>query len=264
MSAALRFASLNHLNDDDNEDEDMFATVLVIILLHILEGRATRIQRRNANRLYLRRQDLLPNPRTGTPWQVLWSGQNDRAFITTMGFNVATFRHILEGPGHFADRWEVSTIPRRDVASVGEPRLGSRSLDAAGGLGLVLHFLGSAMLDTSLQQIFALTPATVSRYLGFSKTILLETVRGMEEAAIRLPRSLLEFAAESQLVCERHPLLEGAFGAIDGLALAAQEADDPEVENATYNGWQSTHTINNVLVFSPRGKRTTYTHSLSN
>lgn len=56
---------------------------------------------------------------------------------------------------------------------------------------------------------------------------------------------------ESKLICERHPLLYGAFGSIDGLVLAAQEADDPEVKNTTYNGRQSTHTINNVLVFLP-------------
>ena len=59
--------------------------------------------------------------------------------------------------------------------------------------------------------------------------------------------------AESALVCERHSMLEGAFGVIDGLALLAQEADDTEVENATYNGWKSDHTINNIIAYSPRG-----------
>lgn len=113
------------------------------------------------------------------------------------------------------------------------------------------------MLEISLQQIFALTPSTVSRYLDFSKTVLLRTIRGMEEGAIKMPQSLQEFAAESALICERHPLLDGAFGAIDGLALTAQEADDPEVENATYNGWQSNHTINNVIAYSPRDKHNT-------
>jgi hypothetical protein len=109
------------------------------------------------------------------------------------------------------------------------------------------------MLEISLQQIFALTPSTVSRYLDFAKKILLQMVRSMKEGAIRLPRTPQEFAAESALVCECHPMLEGAFGVIDGLALLAQEADDAEVENATYNGWKSEHTINNVIAYSPRG-----------
>ena len=153
--------SLNHLNIVDNDDEAL-GLCLVIILFGIVTARATRVRRRNINRLYLRRQDLLPNPRIGTPWQVLYAARNDRAFITTMGFDVETFHHLLEGQGGFAERWELSTIPRNDVAMIGEPRLGSRSLDAAGGLGLVLHYLGSAMLEISLQQIFALTPSMVS------------------------------------------------------------------------------------------------------
>ena len=34
-----------------------------------------------------------------------------------------------------------------------------------------------AMLEISLQQIFALTPSTISQYLSFARKILLETVR---------------------------------------------------------------------------------------
>ena len=48
-------------------------------------------------------------------------------------------------------------------------------------------------------------------------------------------------------------MLEGAFRVIDGLVLLAQEADDAEVENVTYNGWNSDHTIKNVIVYSPQG-----------
>jgi len=55
------------------------------------------------------------------------------------------------------------------------------------------------------------------------------------------------------LIKKRHPLLDGAFGSIDGLSLPVQESDDPEIENATYNGWKSSHFISNVLVFSPEG-----------
>ena len=153
--------SLNHLNIIDDNDETL-ALCLVIIHFGIVEAHRTCVRHRNVNQLYLHRQDLLPKPRIGTPWQVLYAARNDRAFITTMGFDVETFHHLLEGRGGFAEQWELSTIPCNDVAMIGEPCLGSRSLDAAGGLGLVLHYLGSAMLEISLQQIFALTPSTVS------------------------------------------------------------------------------------------------------
>jgi len=51
----------------------------------------------------------------------------------------------------------------------------------------------------------------------------------------------------------QHPLLDGAFGSIDGLSLLVQESDDPELKNAMYNGWKTSHCINNGLAFSLEG-----------
>ncbi|KAF5366418.1 hypothetical protein D9758_009737 [Tetrapyrgos nigripes] len=132
---------------------------------------------------------------------------------------------ILEGPGHFAERWDCTPIPRADVSSCGEPRLGG------GALGLTLHYLGSAILEVQLQQIFAIVPSVLARYLDFSLDILLAT----------------------DLIVSRHNLLEGAFANIDGLSLLAQTSDDPEIENATYNGWKMVHRISNILMFLPKG-----------
>ncbi|KAF8805213.1 hypothetical protein BYT27DRAFT_7224925 [Phlegmacium glaucopus] len=199
------------------------------------------------------RQELLLNPHIGTPWQTLWASQEDRAFITTMGLDVVTFYRILEGPRGFEEWWESTPIPRNDVSCSGDPRGYRQSLDAAGGLGLILHYLGSAMLEVTLQQVFALTPTVLSRYLEFAEDILYNTLHSLEEGSISMPHTAQEFQHFSNLICMRHPLLEGAFGSIDGLSLLAQESDDPEIENATYNGWKTAHCINNVLVFSPEG-----------
>lgn len=80
-------------NDTDTyEDEDTAAAALLaIIITSVLAAREARNERRQPHRLYLRRGELLPNPRVGTPWQRLWDNQEDRAFITTMRFDVATF-----------------------------------------------------------------------------------------------------------------------------------------------------------------------------
>ena len=122
-------------------------------------------RRRRPHRLYLPRQELLPNPWDGTAWQQLWKSEEDRAFITTMGLDVATFRYILEGDNGFGIQWESSTIPRNDVCIYGGSRLDRRYLDGVGALGLILHYLGSSMLGVSLQQIFALTPASLEASL---------------------------------------------------------------------------------------------------
>ncbi|KAJ7683821.1 hypothetical protein B0H14DRAFT_3534914 [Mycena olivaceomarginata] len=162
-----------------------------------------------------------------------------RAFITTMGFDVATFDLIL-GAG-FDDAWNTTPIPREDVPGTGKTRPGARSLDAPGALGLLLHYLNSTMREISLQQIFALIPSTISRYITFGLGLLLQILCRMPQARIQWPQQndeRDEFAEYNELIVARHPLLDGAFASLDGLNLLCQTSDDMEIENATYNGKQ--------------------------
>ncbi|KAF5328474.1 hypothetical protein D9758_018603 [Tetrapyrgos nigripes] len=247
---------LLQLSEDDTRyrEEERTRHVLILATTYIyygaLESRRIRSERRSERRLYLTRPYLLPNPRSQTPWQVLYEGRNDRAFITMMGLNVAVFQRILDSG--FERYWNENTITRQDVPAASEPRVYRRSLDAAGALGLLLHYLNSTMRDVSLMQIFALIPTTVSRYLNFGRSILLMTLRRMVEACIHFPEGD-EFVELESLIVARHPLLTGAFGSIDGLKLPVQTSSDEEIENATYNGWLHEHYISNVLCFSPEG-----------
>ena len=74
----------------------------------------------------------------------------------------------------------------------------------------------------------------------------------MDSARICWPQGD-EFHDLSQLVSDRHPLLSGVFGSIDGLNLPCQVSADVEIENATYNGWLHGHYISSVIAFSSRG-----------
>ena len=116
------------------------------------------------------------------PWQSLYASQSDQAFIAMMGFNVQTFHDILNKG--FETEWNTQPIPRWDVLQTSASRPSCRSLDASGALGLALHFLTSIMTEISLMQIFALIPSTVSRFINFSLTILLKTLRKMPDARI--------------------------------------------------------------------------------
>jgi hypothetical protein len=167
-----------------------------------------------------------------------------------MGFNICTFNLILAAGFDLA--WNTTPIPRDDAVGTGNTRPGARSLDASGALGLLLHYLNSTMREISLQQIFALIPSTVSRYITLGLRLLLATLRTMPAAKIKWPQHD-EFAANNALIVERHPRLTGAFASIDGLNLACQTSDDEEIENATYNGWLCEHFVSSVLVFSPKG-----------
>lgn len=110
------------------------------------------------------------------------------------------------------------------------------------------------MCEISLQEIFALIPSTVSRYVTHGLKLLLQTLRKMPKASICWPANISAFQKNSELIVEHHPALSGAFGSIDGLNLPLQTSADDDIENATYNGWKADHFISSVLVFAPQGK----------
>ena len=95
-------------------------------------------------------------------------------------------------------------------------------------------------------------PSTVTRYLDFGLSILLSVLQNMPEAAIEWPREN-QFQDYSDIIVDRHDLLVGAFGSMDGLKLSVQVSEDPDIENATYTGWVHGHFESCVFVFSPRG-----------
>ena len=239
------------INNSEDEDEELVALAYAgTVLGGSILTRYQEQARKAARKHFLRRRDLLPNPHTNTPWQVLLNGRQDSAYITTMGFDVNTFDYLL---AVFKPEWDSWTIPRGDVSRAGAPRLGARSLDAAGALGLVLHYYSSAMAEKTLSLIFALTPSTLNRYLERAESILDSVLTSLPEAQISLPRTQRDYQDLNGLIVARHPSLTGAFASIDGLSLAAEAASDPEIENASYNSWKSGHRINNVIVFAPTG-----------
>ena len=242
-------------SDSDDEYEDELEEIALLAAAAVIVGIEGLHEDRAASRLpsqrYLRRSQLLPNPRQNTPWQVLYDSQDDRAFITTMGIDCATFHYVLQNG--FARRWNTSPIPRADTNPYGAPRRGRRSLTAEGALGLVYHYITSAMSDTALQQIFALVPTTLSRYRRFVLEILRDTLRQLPDAKIEWWTSLEECEEDTNLIVARHPHLRGAIGGIEGMDLIMAESDDPGIENATYSGWLHSHCTSCVLVFSPKG-----------
>ena len=243
--------SQHQLELDEEEDFlDQAHFLAAVLIVGSNEDHAWSVQDRRPRRQYLGRMNLLPNPRVGTPWVHLYQNHEDRAFITTMGVDTSAFNAILKAG--FGRLWNTRPIPRPDKLTAIHPRAGKRSLDAAGGLGLVLHWLSSTMRYVNLQQIFALVPSTISRYLKFALSNLLEVLRQMPHAAITWPRGD-EFLELSGYVSMRHPLLHGVFGSIDGLNLPCQVSSDTEIENATYNGWLHSHFISSVIVFSSKG-----------
>jgi hypothetical protein len=233
------------------EEQHLQQMAAAFVVLAVEEGHQRRAALRAETRQYLTRPELLPDPRHDTPWQRLYASKSDRAFITTMGFDVATFEYMLEP---FRQEWDSTAIPRTDTNTAGEPRLYRRSLDAAGALGLVLHYLNSTMNDISLGLIFALIPSTISRYRDFGLDILLLALQiSIPEGTVAYPREQAEFAALSDAINARHPLLEGCFGTLDGMKTPIRESSNPEIENMNYNGWLHDHYVSSVFLFDALG-----------
>ncbi|XP_006458839.1 hypothetical protein AGABI2DRAFT_40932, partial [Agaricus bisporus var. bisporus H97] len=234
---------------EEEEDEVALAAAGIVVYLE-QEIRSIQATRRARSRQYLVRAELLPNPRVNTPWQVLYIHQNPRGFITTMGFDPDTFQSILDCG--FQTLWNATPISRSDTIPNTSSRMDRRSLDAAGALGLLLHYLSSSMLEVSLCEIFALIPVTVHRYIAFGLPLLLKTLRDMPQARVCWPTGL-EFQEQNALVVTRHPRLTGAFGTMDGLNLPIQVSGDENIENATYNGWLHAHFVSSVFAFAADG-----------
>ena len=100
-------------SSDEEYNDEMEEAALVAATLTIAgvqQARTCRAEARLVNQRYLCHHNLLPNPRANTPWQILYSSQDDRAFITTMGIDCATFNYILEHG--FAARWNNVTYNR--------------------------------------------------------------------------------------------------------------------------------------------------------
>ncbi|CCX07859.1 Similar to predicted protein [Laccaria bicolor S238N-H82]; acc. no. XP_001889281 [Pyronema omphalodes CBS 100304] len=160
-------------------------------------------------RFFLRRADLIANYRLESAWAVIYNNRNDSPFITTMGLDCSTF-HIPLDAG-FGNLWNSTAIGRSDVMeTTAVPANNCHALDAAGGLGLILHYLNSTMPDYNLQQIFGITPAVCSRYGYFGMDILLRCLKAMPEASIKWQkqRVVREYSA---LIRAHHPLLTKGF-----------------------------------------------------
>lgn len=80
-------------DDELDKEEKCVAIVLILILaLGVEEAKQTLSHCRHPSFLYLCRPQLLPHPWGQTRWQILFSSHCDRAYITTMGFDVKDFQ----------------------------------------------------------------------------------------------------------------------------------------------------------------------------
>ena len=99
------------------------AAMATVLVARALIANVQRSEQRRPSRLYLRRAELPPNPRD-TAWTALYHTHGDRAFITTMGFDVNGFHTILSAG--FATTRDTGTILMNATRTGDHTLLGSR------------------------------------------------------------------------------------------------------------------------------------------
>lgn len=149
--------------EENQETYDRLQLITVVLVIGSNEDHTWAVENQQPHQQYLRQAALLPNPWFGTPWTCLYTSYDNRTFIMTMGVNTSTFYTILTAG--FGQLWYTLPIFCPNTQATENPHVWKRSLDAEGGLGLILHWLSSTMRQLSLQQIFTLIPSTISRYL---------------------------------------------------------------------------------------------------
>ena len=91
MDAFIDLTVANEEEEMADEEYENALKVTTAIIAGVEIAWQSQIEARHQNCLYLRHAQLLPDPHGDTPWQRLYSSQNNRAFITIMGFDVDTF-----------------------------------------------------------------------------------------------------------------------------------------------------------------------------
>ena len=119
-------------------------------------------------------------------------------------------------------------------------------------LGLVLCYMHTTDTEGALGQKFGYTPSTTNRYLHEGRTVLLETLRAIPEAAVKWP-SHRRMEYHAQRIHAAQPCLPGCFGFVDGLNIPIQDPSDPVEQNAYYNAWLAGCFCSNVFVFDSEG-----------
>ncbi len=179
------------------------ALLLVSNALVLLNKRQLRALY-NSKRGRITRGDLTPFPGLHSPWAYLHRAQNDRyglnilrlsvwlhrAYVLTCGLTVASFESLLE---RFQPIWSAFTpcTNRFDrvsgVKRVTSRRGRPRTLDAAGGLAITLHWLRSKCHLWCLCLIFGTTPSVTAVWVQYGLLVLSRLLRRVLSPVMWLP-----------------------------------------------------------------------------
>ena len=183
-------------------DRKPLLVVMFIILLLVAQYQ----QHLPQNRTRLSAKALVAR-RFSPPWVKMMNTGEDRDFVHIMGLDRPAFFTLL---APFSTAYGKYSMDGQEIESKFCSH-GNRALNAAGTLGLVLHWLSSKAEEKYLCMIFAVTESTFNLYKHFGCMILLMVVSTRKDCRVIWPKHG-DQEKLAQLTQEREPLLDGMWG----------------------------------------------------
>ena len=177
-----------------------------------------------------------------SPWMRLLNCGDEESFLELTGFNFQGFRALVAAVATEDERF--GRLRRR-----GRPPL----LGIHDQVGLYLFYVGSTMKAKHLALIFGVLPNTVTATINKMSKRIVYFLKNHPAAQIVFP-SIDEIQELCEFVRRREPMIDDVFGFLDGLALPVQCCPDIDEQNAFYNGYYGDTMVNNIILFSPKGK----------
>jgi hypothetical protein len=119
-------------------------------------------------------------------------------------------------------------------------------------LALVLVWTWTCGSYAALQVIFGMMASNISKWLHFSKQVLLLALLQIEEAKIKMP-TIQQVRVFKEVIWTKYPSLVHCWGALDGVKFGIQKPSDDMKQSHFYNGWTHDHYVANLFLFTPDG-----------
>ena len=168
-----------------------------------------------------------------TPWLKLFSSKDNSSFIRTLGFGVSEFNYLLRLFSPLYESFTIHQPHRNKYRKVTQARK-SRKFDAASCLALVLNFFRTTSYQYSLCLVFGIDEGSLSRYLRFGISILLNVLHKLPEAQVRWPNAE-QIGIYASAIHERYNDLTKCWGFLDGLNIRIHSKQDPVEQNKYYS-----------------------------
>lgn len=159
-----------------------------------------------------------------------------------MGLDVTAFNRLAS---HFR---LFSGLSKRNCRTRGRPRL----LNSEDVLALVLHYLCSRAEQNIIGRLFGIPAASTSYYLWTGMQALCNCLQKMKESRIEFP-NVDKMQELSALITEVEPSVNHVFGFVDGLNCPIRDPQDPNEQNAYYNGWLAGCYVSSVILYGSDG-----------